>query len=133
VDPNDFEVAIAAKFTPAEDDLLSRIEALYTVRVSANVPARGREIDLHFVNYNREEPADPKTSGTGTVDEKPIAVAGVTVDLALPPNQKVSRVEAITPESPDPVAVIFTINNDRLKCTVPEFLVYSVIRIHFAK
>ena len=78
-------------------------------------------------------PADPKTSGTGTVDEKPIAVAGIQVDLALPDCKPVERAEAITPEAPEPTAVKFTVEGGRLKCTVPEFLVYSVVRIHFAK
>lgn len=113
---------------------LSQIDAPYTVRVSANVPPHGQERDLHFVNYNREEPADPKTSGTGTVDEKPIAVAGISVDLRGSSQYfQVDRVEAITPEAPDPVAVPFTFANDRLKFTVPEFLVYSVVRIHRKK
>lgn len=125
-------------FTNADSDPLanwplSRIDAPYTVRVSANRPANGGELDLHFVNYNREEPADPKTSGTGTVDEKPIAVTGITVDLVSPYIENADRVEAITPESPDPVAVPFTFENNRLKFTVPEFLVYSVVRIHYAK
>ncbi len=112
---------------------LTIIKAPYTVRVSANLPASGKELDLHFVNYNREEPADPKTSGSGTVDEKPIAVSGIHVDLVMPDNRRVEKVEAISPESPEPAAVEFTVDNTRLKCTVPEFSVYSVVRIRFAK
>ncbi|NNE91023.1 MAG: hypothetical protein HKN23_05200, partial [Verrucomicrobiales bacterium] len=47
------------------------IQAPETVHVSATVPARGGEIDLHFVNYNREEfPPNPKNGrpnpGKGT-------------------------------------------------------------------
>lgn len=111
----------------------SRITAPYTVRASANRPANGTELDLHFVNYNREEPADPKTSGSGTVDEKPIPAAGIQVDLAVPDNRRVEKVEAITPEAPEPAAVPFTVDNTSLKFIVPEFSVYSVVRIRFAK
>src|SRR5688572_32574111 len=34
----------------------SRFDAPTTVRVSASRPAKGNELDFHFVNYNREEP-----------------------------------------------------------------------------
>ncbi len=112
---------------------LTQIKAPYTVRASANRPANGNEIDLHFVNYNREEPADPKTSGTGTVDEKPLAVSGVYFNLVLPQNQKVDRVELITPENPDPTPIVFATEQNRVHGTVPEFLVYGVVRVHFAK
>jgi len=126
-------VADAGVFAAADHGELSRITAPYFVRVSANRPVAGGELDLHFVNYNREEPADPKTSGTGTVDEKPIAVAGITVDVVLPKDQTVDRVEFITPEVADAVAIPFTTKDGRLQCTVPEFLVYSVVRIHDAR
>ncbi|MFN0199617.1 MAG: hypothetical protein ACKVT0_22925, partial [Planctomycetaceae bacterium] len=108
---------------------LSRIEAPYTVRASINRPATEHELDLHLVNYNREEPADPKTSGTGTVDEKPIAVSGIAVALVLPAGAKVAGVELITPETPDAVALPATSEAGRVRFTVPEFLVYGVVRV----
>lgn len=116
-----------------EDDTLSRFETTPFVRVSANRPASGGEIDLHFVNYNREE-LPPRSNGQpnpgkGGVDEKPIAAPGVKVDFALPPNFEPESVEFITPESPDPRAVEFQREGDRLRFTTPEFLVYGVARM----
>lgn len=126
--------AEANSFAATDHPDLSRITAPYTVRVSANRPSEGSELDLHFVNYNREEPADPKTSGTGIIDEKPIAVSGLLVDLVLPQDRKVERVEFITPESPDPVGVATaTEESGRLIFSVPEFSVYGVVRVFFAK
>jgi len=71
---------------------LSRFEAPATVRVSASRPGSepdvpaGKEITLHFVNYNREEPADKRSRGSGIRDEKPVAAPPCQVDLKLPTN-----------------------------------------------
>ena len=55
----------------------SRFDLPYTVRVSTSRPADSAELTLHFVNYNREEPARRKDgkpgTGRGITDEKPIA------------------------------------------------------------
>ncbi|MDA1213801.1 MAG: hypothetical protein O2955_14895 [Planctomycetota bacterium] len=115
--------------TAGEKASLTQIEAPYTVRASASRPMNGNEIDVHLVNYNREEPEDPKTSGTGTVDEKPIAVGGITVSLVLPEGAKVKRVEMITPEVAEAVSIDSTTANGRVSFTVPEFLVYGVVRV----
>ena len=80
---------------------LSRFEAPATVRVAASRPATGQELTLHFVNYNRQEPAAKRSPGTGIQDEKPLAAQGVAVDLELPPGANVSRVLVSSPESPD--------------------------------
>src|SRR5207253_11426902 len=68
----------------------SRFDAPYSVRVSASRPAGSDgEIDVHFVNYNRAElppgPDGRPNPGAGVRDEKPLAVAGVSADVLLPP------------------------------------------------
>ena len=68
-----------------------------TVRVSASVPAAGGEVALHFVNYNRDEPAQPRDPGRGIADEKPLAVEGVTADVVMPPGMAVAGVRVMTP------------------------------------
>lgn len=119
---------------PAE---LSRFDAPYTVRVSASRPAHGDEVTLHFVNYNREEPPKDKqgrpSAGRGIADERPIAVKRIGVDLQLPRGRRVASVEAFTPEDPDPQSIQFKQQDQRLKFTVPGFLVYRLARIRFAE
>src|SRR5262249_13224902 len=68
---------------------LSTFTAPATVRPSASRPKQGDEITLHFVNYDREEPARKRSPGTGLEDEKPIAAEGVAVDFVLPKGKKV--------------------------------------------
>ncbi|MFO0822468.1 MAG: hypothetical protein U0792_05005 [Gemmataceae bacterium] len=111
----------------------SAFTAPKAVRVSASVPAKGGEITLHFVNYDRTEPKQPRSPGGGIVDEKPIAVEGVVVDFVLPAGAKPTAVRVASPESPDGEAVKFTAENGRLKFTVPKFLVYAIARIETGK
>jgi dienelactone hydrolase len=108
---------------------LSRFEAPATVRVSASRPATGQELTLHFVNYNRQEPAAKRSPGTGIQDEKPLAVEGVAVDLERPPGANVSRVLVSSPESPDAVEVKFVLRKGRVQFVMPKFLVYSLARM----
>ena len=109
------------------------------MRVSASRPRDGKaseEIDLHFVNYNRHEPPRGRngrpTAGGGIVDEKPIAVSDVNVDLVLPQNSKVAGVDALIPEKAGSLPLKFTQAGGRVRFDVPEFLVYCVVRIHLA-
>ena len=88
---------------------------------------------MHFVNYNREEPSDKRSPGSGIKDEKPIAVESVAVDLALPMGAKVASVRIATPESPDEIEVKFTAHEGRVRFTVPKFLVYALARVQLAK
>jgi Glucuronyl esterase, fungi len=108
---------------------LSLFKAPETVRISASRPATGNEIDLHFVNYNREEPKMKKSAGGGIKDEKPIAVEGVTVDFVLPKDAKVSKVSVISPEFTEAATVEFKVKDGRVQFTVPKFLVYAMARI----
>ncbi len=112
---------------------LSQFKAPTTVRVSASRPANGDEIDLHFVNYNREEPKMKKSAGSGIKDEKPIAVEGVSGDFVLPKGAKVSKVSVLSPEFAESVAVDFKIKDGRVQFAVPKFLVYAVVRMKFVK
>jgi hypothetical protein len=119
--------------TPTESSHLSQFDAPWTVRVSASCPARGSEIDLHFVNYNRTEPEKKKSPGTGIKDEKPIAVSGVKADFVLPAGTKATKITALSPESPEPMILKFDMNGGHVTFTMPEFLVYAVARIELKK
>lgn len=112
----------------------SHFQAPRTVRVAASRPARNdREIDVHFVNYNRTEPprqpnGEP-SPGTGAQDEKPIAAGAIAAELRLPPNGTVAAVEFLAPEQPDPRPLPFTTAAGHVRWTTPSFLVYGVTRV----
>ena len=111
-------------------DSFSRFEAPPTVRVSASRPAQNNnEIDLHFVNYNREEGPEGY-GGKGIADEKPIAVESIQVDFVLPEGRRAAKVEALSPENPDPRQIEIEQSGGRVRFTLPEFLVYGLARIH---
>src|SRR5262249_13808945 len=111
----------------------SRFDAPATVRVSMSRPAGGDEVTLHLVNYNRTEPPGKGNAGRGIVDEKPIAVEKVAADILLPPGRRVVKVEAMTPEDPEPVAIESQVREGRVRFAVPRFLVYSVVRIYLSR
>jgi len=108
---------------------LSRFEVPQTVRVSASRPREGKEIAIHYVNYNRIEPEKPKSAGTGIADEKPIAAKDLKGDVVLPEGWKLERVECMTPEQPTPIVLSAQEKNGRVSFTMPEALVYGVVRI----
>ena len=128
IDPSDVRL-IANNVVEKLPSGRSQFDAPATVRVSASRPANGNEITLHFVNYNREEPADKKNRGSGIKDEKPIAVPPSQVDLKLDPEARAARVEFLAPESEQPRALEFEQVAGRLRFRVPEFLVYGIARI----
>lgn len=108
---------------------VSTFDAPQTVRIAASRRARDdSELDIHFVNYNREEPKGDK-AGKGIVDEKPIAAKGVAANVRIPAGFCVTRVEAICPEGTSPESLKFLVTGDRVKFAMPEFLVYGVARI----
>ncbi|MBL8829622.1 MAG: hypothetical protein JNM18_21775 [Planctomycetaceae bacterium] len=108
---------------------LSRFDVPQTVRVSASIPRDGGEATVHFVNYNRIEPEKPKSPGSGIVDEKPIPAKQLKGDVVLPQRMQVATVELVTPEQPEPVKLDFKQTGDRVQFTVPEILVYGVVRL----
>jgi hypothetical protein len=134
IDPSDARVTGTNVLEQLPSDL-SRFEEPMSVRVSAsrpggelNVPV-GHEITLHFVNYNREEPADKRRAGDGIKDEKPIAAPAGQVDLQLGSGRRASRVQFLTPEGAQAQELEFKQVGTRLRFRVPEFLVYAVVRI----
>lgn len=112
---------------------LSKFEVPYSVRVSASRPAKGNDLVLHFVNYNREEPPKAKdgtpSSGGGIVDEKPLPVKGVSADLVIPAGFRVVSVEVMSPEKPAPLTIEAPSAAGRVRFVMPEFLVYGVARV----
>jgi hypothetical protein len=123
---------------PAKNSLpsrkrLSRFDAPSTLRVCANRPAKGNEIDLHFVNYNRDElpkRANGKPNhGRGPADERPRTVSESEVSFVLPAGMKVSEVEVISPEYEKSLHPEFRFADGRISFTMPEFLVYAVARL----
>ena len=123
----------------------SRFEAPATVRVSASRPGSERdnpvenEITLHFVNYNREEPAEKRSRGNGIRDEKPVAAPPCRVDLKLPADFRtpglrlVRRIEFLTPEEEQARKLEFEQVGDRLRFRIPDFLVYGVVRVELSR
>jgi hypothetical protein len=108
---------------------LSRFQAPQTVRIAANRPAESDNLTLHLVNYNREEPAKKHSPGGGLKDEKPIAAPAIDIDFVLPAGCQVQSVEVMTPEDAAPVKLAFELASGRLRLTVPEFLVYSLVHV----
>jgi len=126
-----YTTADAADIDGEAFDAFSRFQAPATVRVSASRPAEGQEVDLHFVNYNREEGPEGYR-GKGIADEKPIAVESVMVDFVIPEGMRPLRIEALSPEEPEPREIRFEESGGRVRFTAPEFLVYGLARIHLA-
>lgn len=90
--------------------------------------ATGNEIDIHFVNYNRDESHDPPKRGVE--DERPIAVPQVKCDVVIPAGSRIAKVEFITPEEPEPKLLALEMANNRARFATPQFLVYGIARIH---
>jgi hypothetical protein len=123
-----YAIADAGKIDAERFENLSRFDAPPTVRIAANRPASGDEIDIHFVNYNRDESQDPPKRGVE--DERPVSVPQVKCDVVIPAGFRASRAEVITPEEPDPKALPLNVVENRARFTAPPFLVYAVVRIY---
>ena len=112
---------------------LSQFDAPTTVRVSASRPAKGDELDLHFVNYDRTEPPKTKqgepSTGRGIMDEQPIESPAIACDVILPAGFTAAGIEAVTPEEEDAVKLEFKQAEGRVQFTLPKFLVYRIARI----
>jgi hypothetical protein len=127
----DADVASVVAQLPHERSVF---EAPFTVQVSASRPAEdGREIDFHFVNYNRDEPplgGDGKPSaGAGVGDEKPIAVKGIRASVKLPVGSEVESVMFISPDLAAETELEGEVDGGRLRFELPEFSVYGVARV----
>jgi cytochrome c553 len=124
-----FTVASMPEMQAETYDGLSRFEAPSTVRVSASHPEKGGTWDIHFVNYNRKEPGEKEMTGF-IADENPIAVSDVKADLVSPAGFSISKIEWMTPESPESQELRIEKSGNRVRFTAPEFLVYAVARVH---
>jgi hypothetical protein len=111
----------------------SRFESPFSVRVSASRSADRDELVLHFVNYNREEPADKTVAGAGIQDEKPIATAEFAADFKAPAGSQARRLEFLAPENDGPREVAFQVEGQRVRVSVPSFLVYGMLRVELAR
>jgi len=155
IDPSDTSITVSNVLQRLPSNL-SRFSAPTTVRISASRPGSssgkvkqaasrgepdppdGTEITLHFVNYNREEPADKRNRGSAIKDEKPIPAPDVQADLNLGPGQRIAHVEFLTPETERARELEFrqvvetAVPGARLRFRVPEFLVYAVVRIQLS-
>ncbi len=127
---------------PLKTIRLSRFNAPLTVRVSLTKPAaRENELVVQLVNYNRIEPRAPKSAGRGIADELPLAtVAAIPCSVIVPQGKRVIALNFSTPETPDPRPLDFqqagqtnavSVKGD-VEFSVPEFLVYGLIRIELA-
>ena len=87
---------------------------------------------MHFVNYNRTEPAQKRSPGSGIKDEKPIAAPGFRVEFLLPPTILPLRLEFISPESPEPATLRFQREGAAIHFDTPGFLVYGLVRVLIA-
>jgi len=114
---------------PATDHFI--ITAPKTVRVSLSRPAKGDATHLHFVNYNRTEPTNPKSAGGGIHDEKPIAVKGVQCSMDISQGQKLKSIHFLTPENKAAHELTVSTVEQRIQFTLPEFLVYGVVEMKF--
>lgn len=126
---------IGVDVAASDASMLSQFNAPKTVRVAASRPAKGNPLDLHFVNYNREEPPLARNGtpnpGRGIQDEKPIAVKPFDADVLLPEGETVSQLEFLTPEQNESQSLKYEQKDGRLQFSVPEFLVYGIVRVHF--
>ncbi len=121
-----------SKMPEVHTSRLSRFTASPAVRVSASRSASRNALALHFVNYDREEPAKRKgkpSSGRGIADEKPLAADGVGVQFVLPDNTTVSGVQFLTPEQSEPQPLDFQIQDGVLTVQTPPFLVYGIAKM----
>ena len=107
----------------------SRFTAPATVRVSASRPAKGGALHLHFVNYNRTEPAKAKSAGGGIHDEKPIAVKGIRCDVPVPKGKSLDQVRFLSPELEKEIIIAAHADAGRVRFTLPGFLVYGVVEL----
>lgn len=112
--------------------LHSRCDAPQTVRISASQPAQGKLLHLHLVNYNRHEPAEKRSPGSGIAEERPIATGDIPCQVALPDKWAAAKVHFFSPEKPEPVELTAKVDGGIVRFTAPSFLVYGVAELQAA-
>ena len=63
------------------------------------------------------------------MDEKPLPVEAINVDLQLPAGVAAGKVRMATPENDALVELPAALKDGRLRFTVPRFLVYAIARV----
>ncbi len=104
---------------------VTRREGVPTVVTS--VLSQPKRRIVHLVNYNREEPPKARAMGSGPHEEKPLAVEGVTVRLALQPGERVKSIRLLSPDavvSTGPAGLVQRAGEAAF--TVPRMLIYTV-------
>ena len=95
--------------------------------VVASVLSQPKRRLVHLVNYNREEPPKARNMGAGPHEEKPMAVEGTTVRLALAPGERVKSIRLLSPDaevSTGPAGLVQRAGEAAF--TVPRMLIYTV-------
>ena len=114
----------AISLTPP--DTLSTFQAPTTVRVSASA-TDGKRVGFAFCQLLARAP--DKAMGDGIQDEKPISTSRFAIELQIPANSVVHRVEFLTPEQKLAQVISCEQKAGRLRVSVPPFLVYGVLRV----
>ena len=122
----------AAPFVTAIERALGknrpRFAAPYTVE--AHVYQEPGKVVVHLVNYNHKE----KARGRSVVErEAPIAAGPIRIELPLPNNQRVSRIEFLDPDTAKPRNLRLEQLAGRVRFETPSFSVYGICVIEFVK
>lgn len=125
---------LSVEATPTDDQVAKWRKELASVTrregaptVVASVLGQPKRRIVHLVNYNREEPPKARTMGAGPHEERPLAVEGVTVRLALQPGERVKSVRLFSPDaevSTGPAGLVQRAGEAAF--TVPRMLIYTV-------
>ena len=102
-----------------------KISAPWTVRATAY--SQPNRINVHLVNYDRDETVDKTLRGPEL--ERPKPAKDIKLQLSVPNDQKVTRVVAYSPDAADPERLPHQTEAGRIRVRLPELLVYTVISI----
>ncbi|MEW6752150.1 MAG: hypothetical protein AB1505_14385 [Candidatus Latescibacterota bacterium] len=98
-------------------------DAPWFVRLRAWLPASGRALVLHWVNYHQDERA-------GT--EVPWPTGPIEVGCRLPEGRQATGVEWLYPEMGGPEPLPTLVQGERVRFVVPRVIVYGLAVVHFA-
>ena len=113
---------LMAKLEDLCDGFWLRTDAPWSVRVRAWRAEETAAIPVHWINYRQDEDA---------AMEPPIPMGPIRVDLLLPDDTRVDRVEWIYPEMKEPLALAHNVVDGRITFEIPRLIVYgiSVVRL----
>lgn len=102
-----------------------KVTAPWFVRAAAY--SQPNRVNIHLVNYNRDESVDKTLQGPEL--ERPRLVKDISLAIPLPENQSAKRVMAFSPDTSGPVELTFEVAAKRISVRVPRLLVYTVISV----